>query len=93
MEKTIDLIRDDATSVSETLKSTIVYGRININSGKVWYEVRLGTKYLGDTPGKFKLPVGKHKLKLRNPNTGKTAQLVVQVPGPNQKARTYQAPD
>ncbi len=93
VETTIDLVRDQATSVNEVLKSTIVYGRVNINSGKTWYEVRLGSKYLGDTPGEFKLPVGKHRLKLRNPNIGKTATLTVLVPPPGKKPRTYQAPD
>ncbi len=94
VEQSIDLVRDEAVSVQKTLKSTIVYGRININSNKLWFEVRNGNKYLGDTPGTFSLPVGTHKLKLRNPPTGKTFSLTVKVaePKPNQKPRTYQVP-
>lgn len=94
VEQSIDLVRDEAVSIQKTLKSTIVYGRININSNKLWFEVRAGNKYLGDTPGKFRLPVGTHKLKLRNPPTGKTFSLTVEVaePKPNQKPRTYQVP-
>jgi len=79
VEMPVDLIRDVATTVRKTLKSTIVYGTININSGAVWFEVRDGSKYLGDSPGKFTLSVGTHKLRLRSPGTGKSKTVKVEV--------------
>tara|TARA_R110002096_G_scaffold143328_1_gene299094 strand:- start:53248 stop:55335 length:2088 start_codon:yes stop_codon:yes gene_type:complete len=91
VQEKIDLVRDEAVSINKTLKSTIVYGRININC-KPWCEVRNGSKYLGDAPNEFRLPVGSYKLKLRHPPTQKSISLTVEVeePKPNRKPRTYQ---
>ncbi len=87
VELTVNLVRDTPTSVSKTLKSTVVYGTINIGLGKHWFEVREGSVYLGDTPGTFRLPVGTHRLRLTNPPTGRSMKATVQVL--EKKVKTY----
>ncbi len=87
VELRVDLVRDTPTSVSKTLRSTVVYGTINIGLGEHWFEVREGSIYLGDTPGTFKLPIGTHRLRLTNPPTGRSMKATVQVY--EKKVKTY----
>ncbi|MCP4446600.1 MAG: protein kinase [Myxococcales bacterium] len=81
-EEAIDLTKDETTTFHKTLKSTIVYNTIIVSPLGNWFEVRFGGKYLGDAPGKFRLPVGKHRLKLRSPTTGKSKMVTVDVADP-----------
>ena len=80
VEKVIDLTSDTPVQISETLKSTVVFGYINIGIKDGWAQVSENGKYLGDAPKeRFRLRVGKHKLRLTNPASGKRRNVTVEV--------------
>lgn len=79
VEKEIDLVRDLKLSVNQPLKSTLVYGYININVTNSWAQVSENGKYLGDAPKRFRLPVGRHRLKLVNTASGGSKFIEVEV--------------
>ncbi len=86
----VDIASDAPLKIVETLKSTTVYGSINIGVRKGWAEVREKGKLKGHhAPGKFRLSVGKHKLVLSNPLSGKSKTVVVEVFANRVETYTY----
>jgi serine/threonine-protein kinase len=78
----VDVVLKDGqvTEVSETLRSAVEYGRINLHIDDGWANVYLGSKRIGRAPAKgLKLPVGKHRLRLYNPASKKEQFLSVTV--------------
>jgi hypothetical protein len=65
--------------VERRLRSSVVFGKIEINIEQSWADVSAGGRPLGRAPGVFRLPVGKHSLKLVNPASGKQRVVAVEV--------------
>ncbi len=79
IETDVDLIRGKLVSITKSLKSSLVYGHINIGVRGGWANIYEGNKKLGDTYRKVRLPVGVHKLRLVNPESGKQKRVQVEV--------------
>jgi hypothetical protein len=75
----------DASAPNEVeveLKPTVKYGKISmhIEPQPGWANVYLRGKWVGKVPKKnLRLPVGKHRLRLHNPHSGKEKSVDVVV--------------
>jgi hypothetical protein len=86
----VDLVQGEMASVTKSLKSTLVYGYINIGVNGSWAYIYEGNKKLGLTGRKaYRLPVGVHSLKLVNPESGKEKRVQVEVFADKQVTRTF----
>lgn len=83
----IDLVRDQVTTIEQVLRSTVVYGTVNIRMGNTWAEVSENGKKLGSTFKPIRLRVGEHSLRLFNPESGK--KMTVKVVVKADKPKTY----
>ena len=93
IEVDVDLVRDQPTNISKTLKSTLQYGYINIHIRGSWAQISENGKALGDAPKKnLKLRVGVHRLKLYNPASGKQKDVRVEVFADRVKTYTFDLP-
>jgi tRNA A-37 threonylcarbamoyl transferase component Bud32 len=79
IESEVDLVHGELVSITKTLKSTLVYGFINIGVRGSWAYIYEGNKKLGDTYRKVRLRVGVHKLRLVNPESKKEKRVTVEV--------------
>lgn len=79
IEVEVDLVHGELVSITKTLKSTLVYGFINIGVRGTWAYIYEGNKKLGDTYRKVRLRVGVHKLRLVNPESKKEKRVTVEV--------------
>jgi hypothetical protein len=79
IELEVDLVHGELVSITKTLKSTLVYGFINIGVRGSWAYIYEGNKKLGDTYRKVRLRVGVHKLRLVNPESKKEKRVTVEV--------------
>ena len=79
IEVEVDLVHGELVSITKTLKSTLVYGFINIGVRGSWAYIYEGNKKLGDTYRKVRLRVGVHKLRLVNPESKKEKRVTVEV--------------
>jgi hypothetical protein len=90
IETEVDLVQGEMASVTKSLKSTLVYGYINIGVNGSWAYIYEGNKKLGLTGRKaYRLPVGVHSLKLVNPESGKEKRVQVEVFADKQVTRTF----
>jgi hypothetical protein len=76
---TIDLQLERPVTVHEKLVAVQRFGTINLHVEDSWAKVYLGKKYLGESGPGLRLPVGRHRLELVNPPSGKRMTLVVEV--------------
>jgi hypothetical protein len=79
--ESVDVVLAEGTPqrVERRLRSSIVLGKININIEDSWADVTEAGRAVGRAPGSFKLPVGRHSLRLVNPATGKQRSVSVEV--------------
>jgi hypothetical protein len=76
---TVDLVAGQTSTVIEKLEVEVVYGTIRI-AVPGWAEVYFRGKKVATVPRQaVKLPVGKHRLRLVNPPSGKETDLDVEV--------------
>lgn len=75
----LDLADGDRRSVERALASAVTYGRVNLHIQGSWARVSEGGVELGTVPGSLRLPVGRHRLRLENPESGKSRQVTVEV--------------
>ena len=90
----IDLEDGKPLEINRSLRSSIVYGKINLSvsdqvGGRSWADVYFRGKTIGQAPGTMQLPVGKHLLKLINPSTDQRGTVTVTVYA--QRVETYSA--
>lgn len=79
-ETEVDLVRNELAKVNKSLKSTLVFGFINIGVRRTWANIYEGNKKLGTTyQEKIRMRVGVHKLRLFNPESGKQKNVQVEV--------------
>jgi tRNA A-37 threonylcarbamoyl transferase component Bud32 len=89
IELEVDLTRDELFSVSKTMKSTLVYGFLEIGVRGGWANIYEGSKQLGTTLRQIRLPAGVHRLRLVNPNSGWEKKVQVTVVGGKVTTKTY----
>lgn len=79
VRETIELVAGTVVTVDHTLSARVQKGTLRI-SIPGWAEVYFRGKNVGIVPRqKITLPVGRHKLELRNPPAGKTKTITVDV--------------
>jgi len=76
----IDLDVERPLTIDRQLKGTTVFGHIDLHIDDGWAEVYLRGKKIGRAPARgLRLPLGKHKLRLFNPPSGRERFLDVEV--------------
>jgi hypothetical protein len=74
-----DSRRPDQTARSRPTPRPRRYGTLDLNASP-WAEVYLGKRRLGNTPLQgVRLPAGRHRLRLVNPQRGLTARITVRI--------------
>jgi hypothetical protein len=79
VEMDVELLRDQQEDVNLNLKSTVMKGFVQIAVKGTWANVYLGSKQVGTTAKKFSLRAGRHRLRLKNPASGKEKSVTVNV--------------
>lgn len=77
----VELAADADATFARTLRpAPVPTGTIQLQIADSWGEVYLGNKKLGRAPSKaLRLPVGRHRLRIVNPPTGRVVEIDVEV--------------
>jgi len=80
VEQQVDLVDGQRTVIHKQLRSTVVYGTIQLYIEGSWANIYLGNTKIGQAPIKaLRLPVGTHRLRLYNPVSEREKFLPVTV--------------
>ncbi|MBL93363.1 MAG: hypothetical protein CMH56_16305 [Myxococcales bacterium] len=74
-------LKNSSTAVAAPVRARVL---VDVEDG--WAEIWFEGKKLGDTPKQVALPLGTQKILLKNPETGQTKQLSIQVQRNNNAA-------
>ena len=76
----VDLVAGEIVEVERSLSRIEVYGKINLHIEGSWADVYFRGKKVARAPVKgLKLPLGRHRLTLKNPASGQKKVVVVEV--------------
>jgi eukaryotic-like serine/threonine-protein kinase len=76
----LTLAHGQIATISRTLRSDVTYGTIDIVIAGSWADVYFGGRRIGRASDRgFRLPVGTHRLRLKNPESGRETTVVVTV--------------